>query len=489
MQQLLIASWGIIQMRRRRKITAAMLGTLATIGCGGAVLAEDTKSDQQVTLVYAPWTKFCLKGAEANAKQVCFTGKDGRIESGQPVVAAVIIEPDGDPKKILRVTLPLGMQLAHGTRIVVDNRPPVQAPYVICFTNGCMSDYEATPDLIASMKKGQNLVVQAINSNGAPMTLALPLPEFARAYDGPPTDPKVFEAMQKKLQEELQQRSDASRKKLEATAGTTTVDSIVNKPVSNIAVAVAPPIANLVAPAGRRVALVVGNASYKFMPRLTNPINDATDVEKAFKDLGFETVLATDTDRSSMNVALDRFSKLVRGANVAVVYYSGHGMQFDGKNYLLPIDANLETLQDVNRFALLPVDDLSDVLSGANAGGLKLIVLDACRSNAAEQNFKNKVASVAGASRDVASTRGFARVTKSGLIIAYSTAPNEVASDGMGRNSPFTRAFLNDVGMPDTDIRQMLFRVQHDVAEASGQVPEISSLYTGPEVRLKTSQR
>jgi len=173
-------------------------------------------ADQQIQLIYAPWTKFCLKGQDANAKQVCFTGKDGRIESGQPVIAAVVIEPEGEPKKILRVTLPLGMQLVHGTRIIVDNNQPLQSPYVICFANGCMSDYEATPQLIDSMKKGQNLVVQAINANGAPLTLPLPLGgEFAKAYDGPPTDPKVFEESQKKLQEELQKRAEEQRKKLE----------------------------------------------------------------------------------------------------------------------------------------------------------------------------------------------------------------------------------------------------------------------------------
>ena len=138
----------------------------------GAPAAGGQPADQQVQLIYAPWTKFCLKGQDANAKQVCFTGKDGRIESGQPVIAAVIIEPEGEPKKILRVTLPLGMQLVHGTRVIVDNNPPAQSPYVICFANGCMSDYEVTPELLANMKKGQNLVVQAINSNGAPLTLA-----------------------------------------------------------------------------------------------------------------------------------------------------------------------------------------------------------------------------------------------------------------------------------------------------------------------------
>ncbi len=116
-----------------------------------------------------------MKGQDANAKQVCFTGKDGRIESGQPVVAAVIIEPEGEPKKLLRVTLPLGMQLVHGTRIIIDQNQPQQSPYVICFANGCMSDYDVTPEMIANLKKGQNLIVQAINANGAPLTLALPL--------------------------------------------------------------------------------------------------------------------------------------------------------------------------------------------------------------------------------------------------------------------------------------------------------------------------
>ncbi len=178
--------------------------------------------EQQVQLIYGQWTKFCLKGQDANAKQVCFTGKDGRIESGQPVIAAVIIEPEGEPKKILRVTLPLGMQLAYGTRIVVDSNPPLQSPYVICFANGCMSDYEVTPDLLNHMKKGQNLVVQAINSNGAPLTLPLPLAEFAKAYDGPPTDPKVFEENQKKLQDELQKRAAEARQRLESQTNTAT---------------------------------------------------------------------------------------------------------------------------------------------------------------------------------------------------------------------------------------------------------------------------
>jgi invasion protein IalB len=182
---------------------------------------------QQMQLIFSPWTKFCLKGApgqapDPNAKEVCFTGKDARVESGQPVAAAVIIEPQGLDKKLLRVTLPLGMQLAHGTRVIVDQNQPMTAPYVICFNNGCMADYEANADLIGKLKKGQGMVIQAINATGQPISLAMPLGDFAKAYDGPPTDPKVFEEQQKKLQEELQHRADEARKKLESQQGTPT---------------------------------------------------------------------------------------------------------------------------------------------------------------------------------------------------------------------------------------------------------------------------
>jgi invasion protein IalB len=171
---------------------------------------------QQPQLIYSPWTKFCLKGQEANAQQVCFTGKDGRIESGMPVIAAVLIEPEGDAKKVLRVTLPLGMQLPQGTRVIVDQGQPMNAPYIICFTNGCMADYEASSELIGKLKKGQGLVVQGINSQGQAISLVLPLNDFGKAYEGPPTDPKVFEEQQKKLQDDLQKRAEEARKKLEA---------------------------------------------------------------------------------------------------------------------------------------------------------------------------------------------------------------------------------------------------------------------------------
>ena len=173
------------------------------------------QAGDQPQLIFSPWTKFCLKGQEANAKQVCFTGKDGRVESGMPVVAAVLIEPENEPKKVLRVTLPLGMSIQPGTRVIVDNGQPMTGPYVICFNNGCMADYEASGELIGKLKKGQGLVIQGINGAGQPISLVVPLTDFAKAYDGPPTDPKKFEEQQKQLQDELQKRAEEARKKLE----------------------------------------------------------------------------------------------------------------------------------------------------------------------------------------------------------------------------------------------------------------------------------
>jgi len=166
-------------------------------------------------LMYSPWMKVCGKGNDANAPEVCTTAKDGRLENGMPVAVVQLVEPKGDTRKLLRVIVPLGMQLHPGTRVIIDQNQPMQAPYSICFPVGCMADYEVTPDTVAQMKKGQTLTIQAINMQGGAISLPLPLADFAKAYDGAPTDPKVFEAQQQKLQEELQKKAEEARKKLE----------------------------------------------------------------------------------------------------------------------------------------------------------------------------------------------------------------------------------------------------------------------------------
>jgi invasion protein IalB len=181
--------------------------------------AAPAQAPQQATqgqpqLMYSPWMKVCGNEKNNNDKKVCVVTKDGRLENGMPVAIVQLFEPEGQPK-VLRVTVPLGMQLQHGTRVIIDQGKPVNEPYKICFPVGCMSDYPVTDDMIKAMKKGKTITVQAINMQGTPISLPLPLNDFAKAYDGPPTDPKVFEEQQRKLQEELQKKAEEARKRLE----------------------------------------------------------------------------------------------------------------------------------------------------------------------------------------------------------------------------------------------------------------------------------
>jgi invasion protein IalB len=188
----------------------------------GPAMGETTRQNERKPafslsgqqLFFSPWTKFCLMGQEQDAKQACFIGMDARDELGMPVGAAVVIEPENQPKRMFRVTFPLGTSLQSGTRLMVDNGPPMTAPYVICFNNGCMADYEGTGELITQLKKGRNVFIRGTSTTGQPVTVALPLAEFAKAFDGPPTDPKQLEAQQKRLQEELQRRAEEARRRL-----------------------------------------------------------------------------------------------------------------------------------------------------------------------------------------------------------------------------------------------------------------------------------
>jgi invasion protein IalB len=113
--------------------------------------------------IYSSWAKLCSKGQDAQAQLLCITRKEARSEAGQPIMAAALIEPEGAPKKLFRVTVPNQLQIQLGTRIIVDQQPPLAGPFFTCFTDGCLADYEATPDLIEKLKHGQMLTIQAIN--------------------------------------------------------------------------------------------------------------------------------------------------------------------------------------------------------------------------------------------------------------------------------------------------------------------------------------
>ncbi len=178
--------------------------------------------------VYSAWTKFCgpppNAPKEQQSKLVCFTGKDARTEAGLPVVAAALIEMEGEQAKTFRITLPFGLAVANGTRIIIDQNPPLQMPFMTCAglspNMGCIAQYDGTPDLVSKLKKGQMLTIQAVNLNQQVVSFPLSLADFAKANEGPATDPKEYEEKQKKIQQELQQKADELRKKLEEQKGT-----------------------------------------------------------------------------------------------------------------------------------------------------------------------------------------------------------------------------------------------------------------------------
>jgi formylglycine-generating enzyme required for sulfatase activity/uncharacterized caspase-like protein len=220
--------------------------------------------------------------------------------------------------------------------------------------------------------------------------------------------------------------------------------------------------------AEKRVALVIGNAAYKNAATLQNPRNDATDVSDALKRLGFETIVGLDLDKGGMEEKSFDFARAARDADVALVYYSGHAMQFAGVNYLMPVDAALRDEVDLRR--LTRVDEI--VADLKQAKNLRILVLDACRDNPLADELSRSIE----ASRGLTVDRGLARIIPpSGMIISYATQAGRTAADGRGRNSPYTMAFLKNIEAPE-EIGTVFRNITSDVyaATESKQLPELS---------------
>ena len=215
---------------------------------------------------------------------------------------------------------------------------------------------------------------------------------------------------------------------------------------------IAPPVAW----AAGRVALVVGNSAYAEIGALPNPGNDASDVATALGRLGFDVTTVRDADRAGMNEALRAFTRESAGADVALVFYAGHGLEMDGVNYLVPVDARLERDTDV-RFEAVALDD---VLASTTGASLRLVILDACRNNPLARSMQRT-----GASRSV-SRGSFGDLDESLLgnetLVAYAAAAGTTAADGTGRNSPYTAALLAYLEEP-VELLTLFRRVRNQV--------------------------
>ncbi|WP_180982479.1 caspase family protein [Methylocella silvestris] len=219
------------------------------------------------------------------------------------------------------------------------------------------------------------------------------------------------------------------------------------------------------AAAERRVALVIGNSVYKNSALdIPNARNDAEDVAAALKALGFDVLLETDVDLAAASKAIQQFARMSVGADATLFYFAGHAVQYQGHNYLLPVDAEVKDEISLP-FETIAVDNIRAVLDRSN--GVKIMVLDACRSNPIADRLA-KMASAAPAIDPSERTRGLERIDKSeGIIVAYATSPGDVALDGQERNSPFTKAFLKRLNEPGLEVEMMFRRIANDVREAT----------------------
>jgi Caspase domain len=211
---------------------------------------------------------------------------------------------------------------------------------------------------------------------------------------------------------------------------------------------------------GRRVALVIGNGKYEHVPTLPNATNDAEALAKALKETGFQSVtLKTNLTRDQMNSTLAEFSKVADTADWAAVYYSGHGIESRGANYMIPVDAELKVDRDVD----LETVDISKVLSTIEgARRLRLVILDACRDNPFLGQMKRTVAT-----RSI--TRGLGPMEPdAGVLIVFSAKNGETALDGDGQNSPFATALINRIQTPNLELRRLFDLVRDDVLATTG---------------------
>jgi caspase domain-containing protein len=218
-----------------------------------------------------------------------------------------------------------------------------------------------------------------------------------------------------------------------------------------------------------RVALVIGNAAYANATLLRNSRNDADDISDQLRRLGFEVIDGRDLDGRGMRAALARFAQKLRSTDAALFYYSGHGLQIEGQNYLVPVDAQVDP-DSIVTFDLVKLDDVVEALGYSS--GTRLMVLDACRTNP----FAKAIAQRSG-NRGGEITRGLARIDRTqGMLIAYATQANAVAADGTGRNSPFTNALVREMQEPGIEVGALFRHVAVSVnRETRGQqTPELS---------------
>ena len=219
--------------------------------------------------------------------------------------------------------------------------------------------------------------------------------------------------------------------------------------------------------ADKRVALVVGNSAYQNVAKLPNPSNDAAAIADMLKKSGFNNVaLLQDAGNLEFKRAIRRFEDTARDADVAVIFYAGHGIEIGGTNYMIPVDAKLASDLDAQDEAIT-LDRIVESVDSAKQ--LRLVILDACRDNPFVAAMKRQRQA---ALRGVSAGLGKVEPTSSGTLIAYAAKAGSTADDGVGDHSPFTTAILKFIATPGLDIRLALGQVRDEVMKTTNQRQE-----------------
>ena len=419
------------------KLSIVMLSMITLYACVGVPSNRNDSVEAKPTLVagYGDWRVYQI---ERDGNQVCYissraTKTKGEVKKRGTPDLLVTAQPP--PTSSIEISLQPGYEYLEGSVVEVS----VGQKAFTMFSRGKFAwtsdDYDDRK-MIEAFREFDEVVAKGVSSSNTTTEDSYSLVGFGDAYEA------------------LLAGCSSSKVAQEE-------DVIVEKTAPT-------------SPDRKRVALVIGNGSYKRPDdQLKNAVNDAKSIARELRRLNIDVIEAIDVDYRGMRDVLRVFDRALQDADVGILYYAGHAMEYQGENYLFPTDAVLETEGDIG-LGLIEMDQILNVME--TTVPTRLVFLDACRNNPLARRFRSSLA----ASRSNSIGRGLAQVNASaGTFIAYATAPGEVAADGLGQNSPFTTAMLRHIREPGIGISELMRKVRNSVIEATNnkQIPwESSSL-------------
>jgi invasion protein IalB len=385
---------------------------------------------------FGAWVLACPPPDQSKAG--CLLAQEISEHVSNKVVFVWLIQYDDKGQLLGAFRLPIGVFVNRGLIMKADPKTDgLRVEYTRCDPGECQAVFSITDDLAKQLTSAKVVTVTIALTSGKTTDIELSMAGFADALNA--------------LIAKSPAAAKVAQNKVEGKATQPAIPPLQQSgelPLSRF---------------GRREALVIGIGAYEAVPELPNPRHDAADVAAELSDIGFDVTLLDDLDASSMRRALQDFERKADGASIALIFYAGHGLELNGMNYLIPIDAKLNRDTDIDDEAV----SLTRVLNAiVGARDFRLVILDACRNNP----FVTKMGRADG-SRAV--NRGLARIEPgSSTLVAFSAKDGTTAADGGGRNSPFVRALLANLKTRGLEINLLFRRVRDQVMSDTGNQQE-----------------